>query len=456
MNADEPTLIEITSGLRFPEGPVAMADGSVVARRDLRPAHHAGGARRHEDDGRRGPRRPERRWPSVRTARSTCATTAAASRRSRSAACSCPARSTPTATSAAASSGSTSATGAVTDLYTECDGLPLRAPNDLVFDAARRLLVHRPRHPPRAHAATGRASTTPAPTARRSRRWCSRSTRPTASACRPTVAPCTGPRPTTAGCSGGPSPAPGELAPVAPFDPTRLPGRPARLPAARLAGRRRRRQRLRGHARATEGSRSIAPDGEVVEHVPTGDPLTTNICFGGPDLRTAYITLLGHRQAGVDALAAAGSRARSLAPERPAGGLQRPPVGWRAVPQRFYIETLGCPKNQVDSDKLVGHAPRRRAGGHRRSGRRRPRRRQHLRVHRGRPAGVDRHDPRPRRAAPRGRPPGRDRLHGRALRRRAGRRAARGRRGGRLRRPGRRSGAPGARRAAGPCPRSTC
>ena len=23
------------------------------------------------------------------------------------------------------------------------------------------------------------------------------------------------------------------------------------------------------------------------------DPLTTNICFGGPDLRTAYITLSG-------------------------------------------------------------------------------------------------------------------------------------------------------------------
>jgi gluconolactonase len=27
------------------------------------------------------------------------------------------------------------ASGAVTDLYTECDGRPLRAPNDLVFDA---------------------------------------------------------------------------------------------------------------------------------------------------------------------------------------------------------------------------------------------------------------------------------------------------------------------------------
>jgi len=37
----------------------------------------------------------------------------------------------------------------------------------------------------------------------------------------------------------------------------------------------------------------IAPNGDVVEHVSTGDPLTTNICFGGPDLRTAFITLSG-------------------------------------------------------------------------------------------------------------------------------------------------------------------
>ena len=35
------------------------------------------------------------------------------------------------------------------------------------------------------------------------------------------------------------------------------------------------------------------PDGHVVEQVPTGDPVTTNICFGGPDLKTAYITLAG-------------------------------------------------------------------------------------------------------------------------------------------------------------------
>lgn len=35
----------------------------------------------------------------------------------------------------------------------------------------------------------------------------------------------------------------------------------------------------------------ISPDGGSIEHVPMPDPVTTNICFGGPDLRTAYITL---------------------------------------------------------------------------------------------------------------------------------------------------------------------
>ena len=35
----------------------------------------------------------------------------------------------------------------------------------------------------------------------------------------------------------------------------------------------------------------ISPAGELVEFVATGDLLTTNICFGGDDLTTAYITL---------------------------------------------------------------------------------------------------------------------------------------------------------------------
>ena len=61
----------------------------------------------------------------------------------------------------------------------------------------------------------------------------------------------------------------------------------------------------------------------------------------------------------------------------------------------FWVETLGCPKNAVDSDKVVaslladGLRARRPCPG------RRPGRRQHLRLHRSRPPGVDRHRARP-------------------------------------------------------------
>ncbi|MFZ2650279.1 MAG: SMP-30/gluconolactonase/LRE family protein [Burkholderiaceae bacterium] len=37
----------------------------------------------------------------------------------------------------------------------------------------------------------------------------------------------------------------------------------------------------------------VPPDGGSASHVPLPDRYTTNICFGGPDLRTAYITLSG-------------------------------------------------------------------------------------------------------------------------------------------------------------------
>ena len=39
------------------------------------------------------------------------------------------------------------------------------------------------------------------------------------------------------------------------------------------------------------GINVVAPDGAFVEFIPTPDPICTNICFGGPDLHTAYITL---------------------------------------------------------------------------------------------------------------------------------------------------------------------
>jgi gluconolactonase len=35
----------------------------------------------------------------------------------------------------------------------------------------------------------------------------------------------------------------------------------------------------------------VSPDGGTIEHVPLPDLYVTNICFGGPDLKTAYITL---------------------------------------------------------------------------------------------------------------------------------------------------------------------
>lgn len=44
-----------------------------------------------------------------------------------------------------------------------------------------------------------------------------------------------------------------------------------------------------GHA----GITVVSPDGSLVDHVPTDDPFTTNIAFGGADLRTAYVTLGG-------------------------------------------------------------------------------------------------------------------------------------------------------------------
>jgi len=35
----------------------------------------------------------------------------------------------------------------------------------------------------------------------------------------------------------------------------------------------------------------ISPAGEVLDQVMLGDPMVTNVCFGGDDLRTAYATL---------------------------------------------------------------------------------------------------------------------------------------------------------------------
>ena len=64
---------------------------------------------------------------------------------------------------------------------------------------------------------------------------------------------------------------------------------------------------------ATLGNGGItvaAPDHSFAEHVPTGDPVTTNICFGGEDLRTAFVT--------------ASATGRLLRTEWPVAGLRLP------------------------------------------------------------------------------------------------------------------------------------
>ncbi len=41
------------------------------------------------------------------------------------------------------------------------------------------------------------------------------------------------------------------------------------------------------------GITCISPDGKTVQHTPMPDMMTTNLCFGGADMRTMYVTLSG-------------------------------------------------------------------------------------------------------------------------------------------------------------------
>ena len=185
------------------------------------------------------------------------------------------------------------ATGTVTDLYTECDGRPLLAPNDLVFDAhggfyftdhgvvddeerdppdRRHLLrpgrrlgdhggrvpVRRPeRHRPlagRHEAVLGRDVARTHPAARHRRRR-ARSPSP---ALVDTV---------RSACYGFPG--------LQLLDSLAVDSAGNVCVATIVNG----------------GVSVISPQGELVDFVATGDLITTNVCFGGADLTTAYITL---------------------------------------------------------------------------------------------------------------------------------------------------------------------
>lgn len=286
----QPELTEVTSGLRFPEGPIAMPDGSVVLVEMFGPR-----LTRVLPDGSTEtiadiPGGPNGAAIGPDGAVYLCNNGGAFR----------PAELgdllLPGGFDASAHIGGRVQrvdldSGEVTDLYTECDGRPLRAPNDLVMDGHGGFYFTD--HGIRDHG-TRTSDLTAIYYALADGSHIHEVVFPTEA-------------PNGIGLSPDGSMlywaetmtgrvfqravvTPGELAPAVPLDPSAV--------LCGLAGQ----QYLDSLAVDGDGwvcvatifnggVTAISPDGEVVEHHATGDIITTNICFGGDDLRTAYITL---------------------------------------------------------------------------------------------------------------------------------------------------------------------
>jgi len=183
--------------------------------------------------------------------------------------------------------------GKVEDLYTECNGIPLKGPNDIVFDASGGFwFTDNGKGTPRQRSVTGVFYATT-----------------DGSSCREVIFPLDNPN----GVGISPD---GRTLYVSETPPARLwayeisaPGKVALQPGLRgMSGRfvystpgvaaydSLAMEACGNICIATIGHAGItviASDGALVEHVPTDDPFTTNIAFGGPDLQTAYVTLGG-------------------------------------------------------------------------------------------------------------------------------------------------------------------
>ena len=197
------------------------------------------------------------------------------------------------------------ATGKVTDLYTECDGIKLRGPNDLVFDKHGGMWFTD--HGIREHRTADFTGIYYAKT--------------DGSMIKEVIFPTESPN------GIGLSPdgtklywaethtgrvyhttitGPGETTPFSPIDPS---GLLCGLPGLQLFDS----LAVDGDGNVcvatispSGGITVISPTGEVVRYVESGDVLTTNICFGGPGLRTAYITRSGLGDVAVVPWASAG------------------------------------------------------------------------------------------------------------------------------------------------------
>jgi len=289
-----PKIREITSGLEFPEGPVAMDDGSVLVvevKRGTLTRVRPNGAKEVVAETGGGPNGaaigPDGMVYICNNGGIAWAEDGS------------PTEGLPAGYKGGSIQRVNLATGKVETLYTECNGHPLRGPNDLVFDATG-----------------GFWFTDFGKVGERQRdRTAVYYAKPDGSLIKEMVFPIDGPN----GVGLAPSdkrlyvaqtfegrvwqwdiPRPGELARAAgeggpllagPGGGKLLMGLPGYQLLDSLA--------VDGAGNVcvatliNGGITVISPEGSLVEFIPTGDPLTTNICFGGPDLKTAYITLTG-------------------------------------------------------------------------------------------------------------------------------------------------------------------
>jgi gluconolactonase len=283
-------LIEVTSGLRFPEGPIAMPDGTVIVTEMFGP-----GLTRVHPDGRK---EVVAEVPGGANGAAVGPDGAiyVANNGGRFTSVDMEGLTFPGPTDWSRYRGGSisrvdPATGECTDIYTECDGNPLRAPNDLVFDdqggfyftdhgmpegrvqhltgiyyaKADGSLIKEVVFP--AHEPNGIGLSPDGTVLYWAETWTGRIMR------RRITGPGEVEEPSivdTWACLHG---FPG----LQLLDSLAVDGDGNVCVATLVNG----------------GVSVVSPEGELIDFIATGDILTTNVCFGGPDLRTAYITVSG-------------------------------------------------------------------------------------------------------------------------------------------------------------------
>ena len=174
--------------------------------------------------------------------------------------------------------------GEVKVLYTECDGNELVGPNDLVFDATAASTSPIMASTGGAFGLSARSSTR-RPTVRRSAKSCSLPIRRTVSGSRRTGRALYAAETFTGRVYAWTLTAPGEvsgpgevicgLPGMQYFDSLGVDSDGNVVVATLVTG----------------ALSVIAPDGELLDQVTLPDPMVTNVCWGGPDRKTAYATL---------------------------------------------------------------------------------------------------------------------------------------------------------------------